>query len=239
MEELLRNLLVKASLPGNQYASYATDDEIDKPVAAKCECGYDPSDKSHDAYKYERCYSGLALRNHISFPSLDFISNYDEPSTLYHNYGDVIFPSRHWATYIEIKRDMSPMRPGVIGFNQYGDKVQVHFYHDNGAKPTTFTWDNLKTGYTMAILYPEKKQFMFGGTQGIRLEELDRCFIFKASLETVQKEAQKLLSDADMAAEGALELECFGCATKKASLSYCGACKLAKYCSKVNYITIY
>lgn len=85
----------------------------------------------------------------------------------------------------------------------------------------------------MAILYATKKQFL-DGSEGIRQEDLDSCYIFNTSLKNVQDEAQKLLNHADIESnENIKELvECFGCGVKSDVLSRCANCKLAKYCSK-------
>ena len=219
-----------------RIASIWNNEHVNTCSLKKCECGYDPSHRSYaDFLKYMQCPIRLALRNHISFPSVDFISDYNDPSTLYHNYhGHVIYASRHWATYFEIVQDSWFLRPRVIGRNQFGEELAVHFYPDDMYEmPSTFSWTNLKPGYTMCILYPEKKIFL-DFTEGIRQEHLDLCFIFLANLETVQNEAQKLLNDADTAAaNGVQESECFTCGTKKAKMSRCGNCGLARYCSKV------
>ncbi len=125
------------------------------------------------------------------------------------------------------------MRPGVSGLSYFGEKLATHFYHDNGDEPTTFSWDNLAKGNTLAILYAERKTFM-DMSEGIREENLDSCFVFKSSIESVFREAQKLLNDADLKSDDK-KLKCFGCGVETEQMFRCSSCHLAKYCSKVPY----
>ncbi len=82
----------------------------------------------------------------------------------------------------------------------------------------------------MAILYAEKTCFP-DGKEGIKQQQLNNCFIFKAPLSKVQEEAQKLLDNAD--ANNVNEIEsCFECSKKMEGLKQCSKCKLAKYCSQ-------
>ena len=196
----------------------------------KCDCGYVPNGfSSHD-----KCPIKLALHNHISFPSFELMTELDDPSTIYYNMDYICGPKRHWAAILQIKNNISFMRPGIIGVNQFGEEVLVHFYHDKDEIPMTFSWDDLREDYTLAILYPEKKTFM-DGTQGIREENLDFCFVFKANLDDLREEAQKLLNDFDGKSKDAYESSCFTCGVKKVSMNQCSKCKLAKYCSKVGF----
>ena len=207
----------------------------DKEEAAKrkkkCDCGYNPHDSDYDMT--ESCPVKLALRNHITFPPFYLMTEYHSPSTIYFDMTDVgFYPARHWAALFEIKNNISLARPGIVGWNQFGELVQVHFYHDNGLEPKTFQWSDFIPGNTLAILYPERKTFL-DGNEGIREESLESCFVFKASLDKVQKEAQLLLRNADLRHKQEQE-ECFGCGLKQEGLKQCANCKLAKYCSKVS-----
>lgn len=114
----------------------------------KCKCGYNPHVDNNNNYddKSEKCNVKLALQNHITFPSVDMISDYDEPSMLYYNMSDTFEPSRHWATLIEITHDLSDKRPCCSGINQFGERTTVQFLHPKGDEPTTFSWDQLKCG---------------------------------------------------------------------------------------------
>lgn len=59
----------------------------------------------------------------------------------------------------------------------------------------------IKVGYTICILYAERKQFM-DGTVGVRQEELEPCWAFKAPLQVVLQESEKLLQEEDASGEG-------------------------------------
>ena len=205
----------------------------------KCECGYDPH-KSNSSFDWknilvssEECPIKTALSNHISFPSFDLMTELDDPSMIYYDFDDygTLSPSRHWASLIEINQNISYMRPGLTGWTQFGEKVVVHFYHDNGEVPITFSWSDIKKGNTIAILYAERKTFL-DLTQGIRQEILETCYIFNGSMDEVKNEAQLLLKNADLKQKPNNE-ECFGCGSKSQELKQCGNCHLAKYCSTV------
>lgn len=240
MEELFEQLRLRPELD-SESESESEVDPNKKDVYTKCDCGYVP--KANDNYDYydddddeevssEKCPIKLALRNHISFPSFELMTELDDPSTVYYDLEYRGGPKRHWATVLQIKDNISFVRPGIIGVNQFGEEVLVHFYHDNDQFPNTFLWDDLQEENTLAILYPEKKTF-FDGSEGIREENLDSCFIFKANLKDLQEEAQKLLNDFDSKKKGPYESTCFTCGIKKKSMNQCGKCKLAKYCSRV------
>ena len=161
----------------------------------------------------------------------------DPSMTYYYRMGSWAFqPKRHWATFIDIHEYIGIVRPGVLGFNRFGELISVHFYHEANEKPSTFKFEHLKPGHTLCILYPERKTF--GDlTEGIRQEALNFCFIFNAKLNLVLQEAQKLLNDADIETplfgeEQRLPV-CFNCGVESDKLSRCSACNLAKYCSKV------
>jgi len=238
MEELLSRLMQQSQLGGVFPTSKPpperpTDSAEELANCRKpCECGYNPHADNY--YEPERCSVKLALRNHITFPSFEMMSEYDDPSMLYYEENNIgLAPSRHWATLIEITHDLSFVRPGCSGMNQFGERISVHFYHDNDEKPVAFKWSQLKAGNTLAILYPEKKTFL-DMSEGIREENLDACFIFNSSLINVQDEAQKMLKNADREANANENehSECFNCGVKAEKLSRCSVCKIANYCSK-------
>lgn len=98
--------------------------------------------------------------------------------------------------------------------------------------PTSFSWDQLKPGHTLCVLYAERKTFV-DRTSGIRQEMLDTVCVFRAPLATVHAEAKKALALADSGGDG--RYACFSCG-KLDSLegrhAACGGCHLARYCSK-------
>ncbi len=142
-----------------------------------------------------------------------------------------IYTTNIRALLFEIENKIGVIRPGCLGLTYFGEKVAVHFYHDNDEKPTTFKWDDLESGNTMAILYAERKTFL-DLSEGVREENLDSCYIFKSNIQDVFKEANKLLKDADLRSANISQLECFGCGIKTDKILRCANCHLAKYCSK-------
>lgn len=154
MEELLR--LFANPQFGGAHAAKAPPPErpVDRPEDHKpCKCGYNPHSQEHNP-KSERCNVKLALQNHLTFPSFEMMTEYDEPSEFYYEVGNLGYePSRHWATLIEITHDLSYLRPGCSGINQFGERISVHFYHENDETPVQFKWTQIKPGkvYVMNI----------------------------------------------------------------------------------------
>lgn len=192
-----------------------------------CECGYVPVNASKfktNSRKlstvHDTCTSRIALNNHITFPSTNMLTDYDNPSTIYYDTSSGI-PKCHWAMLLEIAELKGSSE--IIGVNNFNQIVKVKFQTD--ALNQKFDWTNVKKGHVLAILYAERKR------NRILIEDLDYCYVFNATLSALNDEAFKLLDDADLASKRE-EQECFGCAMKCESLSRCAKCKLAKYCSK-------
>jgi MYND finger len=126
------------------------------------------------------------------------------------------------------------MRPEVwLKTRHDGDQpFKLIFYHEK--EPAGgFSFDQLKKGNTLCVLYAERKTFM-DLHDGVRQEDVDTVWVFKAPMAVVHREAKKLLDLAD-AGEGDVEHSCFGCgkpdATEKRH-DRCGRCRLARYCSR-------
>lgn len=235
LEQLMRMQNIESRLP--RPGQVIEDKNVNKEAERRkkrCECGYDPSNDDH-CDREDRCPNKLALCNHVTFPSFRAMTELNDPSSTYYELTDMFRPKRHWATLLDIYQYIGIVRPGVLCFNRFGELISVHFYHERDQKATTFNFESLKPGHTLCILYPERKTF--GDlTEGIREENLDSCYVFNATLKEVEQEAQKLLNDADVLTPLAGEAQqvpvCFNCGVKSEKLSHCGACKLAKYCSK-------
>jgi hypothetical protein len=201
-----------------------------------CDCGYNPFSEMPE--NKENCSVNLALKNHITFPSFQLMTDLRDPSMLYfrENNRRNLEPRRHWATLLDIYEVRSFPRLTCLTWNQFGEYVMAVFYPDYGEVPRTFDWLSLKPMTTLCILYPEKKTFL-DMNQGIILENLDACFVFKAPLQQVQIEAQKLMRNTDIQTNQ--PLECFHCGIQSENLSQCSECKLAKYCSRVCLFLFY
>jgi len=149
-------------------------------------------------------------------------------------------PSRHWCFLAQIEENATFIRPEVRVRDRDGALVKVMFYHDNGDldwagfRPTP---EYLQPGWTLALGYAERKMFM-DMTQGIRVEDLPHCFVFRAPLSDVQQYSSRLLALADASAPASTSKStCFACTSSGAvaegqgpSLSACGSCELAQYC---------
>lgn len=204
-----------------------------------CPCGY-RVDNGHSRVfynlnetsvpKYE-CKITKGLKNHMVFPSFELLVDTTNPVCQ----SKVHFKNRHYAFMMQITRDISILTPLIwrrsyLGYSQYGESVLIHFYHNEKETPKTFGWNDFKLGNTLVILYAKRKTFV-DGQIGIRQESLESCFIFKASIKILEKEANKLLEMKDAKELNKLE-KCFNCGKEKESLSRCSKCKLALYCSK-------
>jgi len=141
-----------------------------------CACGYSPINSNqpnilpfyHFANhfmnpKWEACSNKLALRNHITFPSFEMMSDLNDPSMLYYKEKSkgILGPSRHWATLIEITHDLTFGRPRCSVTNQFGESFYVHFYHEKYETPVTFKWSQLKPGGIFdSYIFDQTRVFM-------------------------------------------------------------------------------
>lgn len=224
----------------------------------QCECGYAPNNKinkqilrlmkknqrscgitedlasiEENIEKEKECFVRYSLCNHITFPPVTIMSNCDETSDLYYN-TETGIPKMHWALVIEINHLLKHPngKIGFGGFNMYGNEIHVYFDIEPNETPITFSWNDLKDGNTMVILYADQKKFPNGDSLIVE-SNLDSCFILKESLEMVKHEAHMLLLDNDLMAQNEPPC-CFSCGYSNPSQvqTRCANCKLAKYCSK-------
>ena len=232
----------------------AQQEAEEKRRKIKCPCGYDPHSHTSDLLgillleerlqkKDGKCNSKKQpFLNHITFPPFELLSNYDTGDLPdYHwswSRGDVVKPRRHWATLLEIFDAWEFRRKTLHTWNQYGQRVAVHFYHEDYQEPTTFKWSDVRIGHTLAILYPTRHLFM-DSSRGIRQEDLDSCFVFRANLAQLEREAQKLINSAEAKALNRPECTCFACGKIRTDLKTCGNCHLARYCDKVGFVNLH
>lgn len=223
----------------------------------ECDCGYAPHERvnkqivrlmkknkrsygenlnmiEENIQKEGSCPGKYALCNHITFPPVSIMSNCNEASDIYYD-TETGQPRVHWALIMEINHLLThPNKIGLGGFNMYGDEVHVYFANESDESPGTFSWNDLREGNTIVILYPEQKTFPNGDSLIVEAN-LDSCFVFKESLEMVKQEANSLLLDAELMVKNEVS-SCFSCGYSNSSVSHtlirCANCKLAKYCSK-------
>ncbi len=155
MSDILNLLMNMKNTSDSNFPNQPTDrneedesEEKNLQHKKKCECSYDPF-KENYTQNSEKCSVKLALRNHITYPSFQLMTEHDDPSMIFYQENHYCLKPRiHWATLIEISHDLSFVRPGCCGWNRFGEKISVHFYHENYEKPTSFKWSQLKPGYT-------------------------------------------------------------------------------------------
>ena len=116
---LIRMMGSDATFPAKRADSDDENSESDSEKTSErkkpCECRYDQFDDHNFDEKFEKCSVKLALRNHITFPSFQMMSEYDDPSMIYYQENHMgLAPRRHWATLIEISHDLSFTRPRLF-----------------------------------------------------------------------------------------------------------------------------
>ena len=202
-------------------------------IISKCSCGFHP--RICKSKHLKSCSVTQALCNHIMYPSSRLFPDEEDGnynSSIYYNDGDY---KRMWATIVEldlVKAYGNYERETRQAFNIYGEPLYLSFYkdfEDEDEKPTTFAIEDFDMGNTFVMLTPMTN---YGHILAINYANVGKCFIFKAPLRQVLKEAMCLLRDADSKHLNQLQ-ECFGCGIKREGLLRCSKCKLAKYCSKV------
>jgi hypothetical protein len=170
-----------------------------------------------------------ALRNPVTFPSFDDVTELEDPSTNYYTGWDegCLVRSREWALLGEVTACEHFLRPRFALKTRTDEQFYLAFYPESPLLPG-FDVAQVKVGHTFALLNAEKKRFM-DMTSGVRLEQLDTCWAFKASLDELMHEAVALLAAADARARGRTP-PCAVCGN--AARSQCSRCKLAAFCSQ-------
>lgn len=129
------------------------------------------------------------------------------------------------------------MRPVAEAFTRFGENsVRIAFYPDEHSHMCKgFSMENhmVTAGHTLCILYAERKKFL-DGSVGVRVERLEYCYIFRAPLNIVMREAKHILSNADGdAVDGPVHCaHCGKAETAGHRLERCSKCHLAFYCSR-------
>ena len=167
---------------------------------------------------------------------LDDLPDYDSPWGIYYKLRhSVLAPTMHWCFLTEVIEVQLFFRPNVLVRTASGKKLMVHFYHENNEKPTTFQWTQLVPGSTLAILYAQSK-CMLDLTEGIRQEDLDSVFVFKAPLSQVTEAIQWCTKSTKSSSTVTSECSTNACNIMD-RLKTCARCNYAKYCSKEHQIS--
>ena len=133
-----------------------------------------------------------------------------------------------WAFLGEVTSTESFTRPVFVVQTRFFEEGFVIAVYPESPQPRGLNFAKVMVGDTIALLVPRKKTFM-DGREGVRLEQLNTCWVFKATLADVMDEANKLLSAQDAKAQKT-DVTCFSC--KKVAKSCCGKCKKAYFCSR-------
>lgn len=194
-------------------------DDMDLPTP--CRCGHSR------VYPPEEPCTELGLRNHYHFPpfrNLPWLDQMDETYLSTNHPSGLCWPFRHWAFVGEVTRNCSDLRPRYIVRTHYGEDVLVNYYLDSNEVPA-FSFDDVRLGCTLCIMYAEKKVFLDLST-GIREDDTKSTIVFPTSLDKVSDEGELL----KLASESATRV-CFGCRGGDA-VKRCAKCHEAWYCSK-------
>ena len=165
---------------------------------------------------------------------LEELPERDSPWGIYYKLqNSTLSPTMHWCFLTEVVEVQFFIRPRVLVRTASGKQLTVHFYHEQHEEPTTFKWEQLVQGSTLAIMYAESKH-MLDLTKGIRQENLDLVFVFKAPLSEVNDAIQwcSKPSSSDVTSKCSKH----ACNTMD-RLKTCARCNYAKYCSKEHQIS--
>lgn len=178
----------------------------------------------------------IGLGNHRKFPPFALLPDFDDVDLDYYSAKDDesswFSPSRHWILLGEIIENLTDfVRPRSLLETKFGEQVLVNFHLEDAPTPAYFSWNDIKPGRTMCILYAKKKAFM-DMNRGVR-QEYSRCsMVFPANLGQLSKDCTSIeLSLVESARR------CFQCerTTRKDevfALKRCSKCQVAVYCSK-------
>jgi hypothetical protein len=205
-------------------------------IRKSCTCGYNPRLNKKSSISHIKCSEKKALCNHIAFPSWNMI-NLDK---LFSSINDSAPPppienERHYAGIFEFVKpsasnELPYQRNSWTVHDIYGEIFTLHIYLNEETRPATFSYQDIASGNTIAILTPKKSGRCINmNCININFSDYDECFIFRSTLKNLLLEANKLLQSRDRNEDFD---ECFGCGLITDDLSVCKDCKLAKYCSQ-------
>jgi hypothetical protein len=158
------------------------------------------------------------------WPSFYQLTELDDPDPHYYKgwKDGVLQPAFHWCYFAEITAPRyHPFRTSILvkDLDGFEHPIIFYVYDEIPGFPHPFA-PAFQAGYTIAILYAERKVFM-DSTEGIR-QENEEFKVFKCSLQSLYDEHRKLELPSK---------ECFWCGKRDGTkLSFCGKCKLACYC---------
>jgi hypothetical protein len=188
-----------------------------------------------------------SLRNREVFPSFSDLS--DSNMSFYSYSEETKEPGRHWCFLGEITGSAT-MHHLELEMKDVDEKsLPLHFNTDSLGRE--LRGDQIRTGYTVAVLYAKRHRFTFGdpGIKHVNPELLkvhrliSQIGIFPGVLtssaitQVFPISLAKLLELSDRVQQFSSEEDgvrtCHGCSKKAASLNRCGKCALFWYCDNV------
>jgi hypothetical protein len=185
----------------------------------KCDCGAIISEKKCDK---NTCNSTNALINHFVFPTFSLLDKLQKKENSQYN---------HWAYMVEVCKKKTKeygFYQIVEGFSLLNEYASISFDRLRQDQASKISFSDIKPGYTVVVLYAKQDD---KDMKMVMPENANYCLIFKLPILEIQKEAEKLLYNFDLASENK-DIECFGCGLKGNDLMQCSSCKIAKYCSR-------
>jgi hypothetical protein len=188
-----------------------------------------------------------SLRNREIFPSFSDLS---ESNMSFYSYSEETEePGRHWCFLGEITGSAT-MHHLELEMKDVDEKsLPLHFNTDSLGRE--LRGDQIRTGYTVAVLYAKRHRFTFGdpGIKHVNPELLKVCRLISqigifsgvltssAITQVFPISLAKLLELSDRVQQFSSEEDgvrtCHGCSKKAASLNRCGKCALFWYCDNV------
>ncbi|KAI0551613.1 heterokaryon incompatibility protein-domain-containing protein [Xylaria curta] len=190
--------------------------------------GLEPSDFEDWLWRREKPNGLGILRRRAAFPGFIDLPDENAVDPEFYKSSNTGFyrPRRHWCFLGEIVDFATLLRLQMEIKDVDGTTVPLFFYTDN--RGSELAPAQVQKGYTVAILYAERHQFMFS-EPGIRLEDPRMIKIFPLPLN-------KLLALSDQFQQFSTALggirTCHGCGKKAASLQRCGKCSSFWYCDR-------
>lgn len=159
------------------------------------------------------------LANAIDFPPFRMLPHEDD-TTHRHYLAEVdgaVLCLRHWCLLGDIAEVSAFIRPVVMAKDREGCLFRLHAYITE--RSSTLRLEDMVPGHTLAVMCPELHNFM-DGTVGIRQENPDTAYIFRARLDCLTAEAERVTAGP----------HCFHCGG--ATMKKCLKCGVAHYCTK-------
>ncbi|KAJ3073072.1 hypothetical protein HDU98_002278 [Podochytrium sp. JEL0797] len=160
----------------------------------------------------------------LHFPSFDSLPFHDTPDNVYQA-ADAeanTVPLRHWCFLAEIVDISFVDRPRLTIDIGNGETAVIE--SSSRAPPSTFAWTDLRKGFTIAILYAQRR-LVSCGSMGIRADNLGHVLIFRSGMNNLTAYARKVAQKSAR--------ECFlpGCGRKSMLIVSAQAKGAAVYCS--------